>query len=114
MATDSVLVDGFVTALPNTIETMYNSPSGSDQLGTLIKAVTASNPTKINASYKMYIVNASGDTTKPEIPFKVVVRLKTDLSAPVINHVIPVGGSLRVETSAADSISFRVTGVVLS
>ena len=114
MASDSVLVDGFLTSNPDTIEIMYTSPSGAGQGGTLIKAVTASNITKINASYKMYIVNAAGDTSKPEIPFQVIVRLDADLAAPVINHVIPVGGSLRVETSAAGAISFRVTGVIIT
>ena len=62
----------------------------------------------------MNIVPDSGDITKPEIPLKVVVRLKSDGGADVINHVIPKGGTLRVSTSAANSIAFRVTGRILT
>lgn len=105
MATDSVLVNGLTATLANTLEIIYTASSD-----TLIKAVTASNPTNINASYVMNIVPSSGDITKPEIPFRVVVRLKADLATEVIGQVIPSGGTLRIETSAADSISFRVTG----
>ena len=109
MATDSVLVNGVTTSVANTLETIYIASSD-----TLIKAVTVTNPTNINASYLMDIVPSDEDTTKPEIPFRVVVRLKTDLAPEVIGQVIPAGGTLRVETSAANSISFRVTGRVLT
>lgn len=109
MAKDSVLVDGVTATLADTLEVIYSASED-----TLIKAVTASNATNVNASYVMHIVNAAGDITKPEIPFRVVVRLKADLAAEVVNQVIPKNGSLRIETSAADSISFRVTGRVLS
>jgi len=109
MSKDSVLVDGVATVLADTLEIIFTATSD-----TLIKAVTASNPTFINASYKMQIVPSSGDITKPEIPFQVVIRLDSDPAAPVINQVIPKGGTLRVSTSAANSIAFRVTGRVLS
>ena len=109
MATDSVLVNGVTATLADTLETIYSA-----SVDTLIKAVTVTNPTNINASYVMNIVPSSGDITKPEIPFRVVVRLKSDLAAEVTGQVIPAGGSLRIETSAANSISFRVTGRVLS
>ncbi len=109
MATDSVLVNGLTATLANNLEIIFTATSD-----TLIKAVTASNPTNVNASYVMNIVPSSGDITKPEIPFRVVVRLKSDLAAEVIGQVIPTGGTLRIETSAANSIAFRVTGRVLT
>jgi hypothetical protein len=109
MATDSVLVNGITATLANNLEIIFTATSD-----TLIKAVTASNPTNINASYVMNIVPSDGDITKPEIPFRVVVRLKSDLAAEVVGQVIPTGGTLRIETSAADSIAFRVTGRVLT
>lgn len=109
MAKDSVLVDGVTASLANTLETIFTAAED-----TLIKAVTASNPTTINASYQMNIVPSSGDITKPEIPFQVVIRLDADNGADVVNHVIPKGGTLRISTSAADSIAFRVTGRVLT
>jgi hypothetical protein len=110
MATDKVLVDGVTANNADVIETIYTVPTTS---GTLIKAVTASNPTNINASYSMYIVGSDGDTSLPEIPNQIVVRLKADLAPSVVNHVIPKGGTLRISTSAANSISFRVTGIEL-
>lgn len=109
MATDSVLVDGVFTAAPDTLEVIYSA-----NIATIIKAVTASNTTEINASYTMNIVPSNGDITKPEIPDRIVTRLRSDTGAEVVNHVIPAGGSLRVSTSAANSIAFRVTGRVLS
>jgi hypothetical protein len=109
MAKDSVLVDGVTASLANTLETIFTAVED-----TLIKAVTASNPTTVNASYQMNIVPVSGDTTKPEIPFQVVIRLDADNGADVVNHVIPKGGTLRISTSAADSIAFRVTGRILT
>lgn len=109
MAKDSVLVNGVTASLANTLETIFTAVED-----TLIKAVTASNPTTINASYQMNIVPSSGDTTKPEIPFQVVIRLDADNGADVVNHVIPKGGTLRISTSAANSIAFRVTGRVLT
>lgn len=110
MAKDSVLVDGITASLANTLETIFG-PAVED---TLIKAVTASNPTTVNASYQMNIVPASGDITKPEIPFQVVIRLDADNGAGVVNQVIPQGGTLRISTSTADSIAFRVTGRILT
>ena len=109
MAKDSVLVDGITASLADTLETIFTAVED-----TLIKAVTASNPTTVNASYQMNIVPVSGDITKPEIPFQVVIRLDADNGADVVNHVIPKGGTLRISTSAADSIAFRVTGRILT
>jgi len=109
MAKDSVLVDGVKNSNANTLETIFSA-----SVDTLIKAVTVSNPTTINASYTMNIVPVDEDITEPEIPFRVVIRLKSDLAAEVVNHVIPKGGTLRVESSAANSLAFRVTGVLLS
>lgn len=109
MANDSVIVDGVFTTTANTLEIIYTA-----SVDVLIKAVTASNTTEINAAYSMNIVPANGDTTKPEIPYRIVTRLNTDTAAEAVNHVIPAGGTLRVSTTAANSIAFRVTGRVLS
>lgn len=109
MAKDSVLVNGVVNTVSNTLETIYSAAED-----TLIKAVTVSNVSGVNASYSMNIVPDSGDTSNPEIPFRVVVRLKSDTGAEVVNHVIPKGGTLRAESSAAGSIAYRVTGRVLT
>lgn len=108
MAKDSVLVNGVFASAPGVLEIIFTATDD-----TLIKAVTASNTTEINASYVLNIVPSSGDVSKPEIPFRVVPRLRSDTAAEVINHVIPKGGTLRISTSAANSIAFRVSGRAL-
>lgn len=109
MAKDSVLVDGAVNTVSNTLEIVYTAT-----IDTLVKAVTVTNVTGVNASYVMNIVPEDGDISNPEIPFRVVIRQKSDLAAEVVNHVIPEGGTLRVESSLAGSIAFRVTGRLLT
>ena len=56
MAKDSVIVDGVFTTAPDTLEIIYTASED-----VLIKAVTASNTTEINAAYTMNIVPADED-----------------------------------------------------
>ena len=109
MAFDSVLVDNFVNSADNTLETIFTASAD-----TMINAVTITNITNVNAAFTLNIVPADGDTTKPEIPYRVVIRQKSDLAVEVLNHVIPSGGSLRALSSTAGSLSFRVTGRLLT
>lgn len=106
MAKDSNIVNSQTTALANTIETLYTNKTNG---GAVIKAVSAANTTKINASYIMYITDSDGDTSKPIVPFQVVVRLKTDTPPEVTNQVVPPGGTIQWQTSAADSIAITIT-----
>ena len=106
MAKDSNVANSFTTNLANNVEALYTNTTNG---GAVIKAVTASNTTKINASYIMYIVDAEGAVIKPIVPFQVVIRLKADTPPEAINQVVPPGGSIQVETSAANSIAFTVT-----
>ncbi len=109
MAADTALVDGVVNSTSNTLEILFTATDD-----TIIKAVTVTNTTGVNASYVMNIVPSSGDVGNPEIPFRVVIRQKSDLGAELIGHVIPKGGTLRAESSLAGSIAYRVTGQTLT
>lgn len=100
------IVDNFKNTAIDTVETAYTSP---DTFGVVVEAFTATNNSASNASYKAYIVSASGSES-PLIPFKIIVWGTTDLGIGIVNQVIPAGGSLRVESSALDSIHFTVTG----
>lgn len=100
------IVDNFKNTAINTVETAYTSP---DDFGVVVEAFTATNNSTVNASYKAYIVSASGSES-PLIPFKVVVWGTVDLGIGIVNQIIPAGGSLRVESSALNSIQFTVTG----
>ncbi len=101
----NVLVNSRQNVSANTIENFYTSPTG-----TTITAFTATNSTGSNKSYKAYIYDSSGTMLEAIIPLKIVIRSKTDLGSPIINQFIPKGGTLRIESSEADSISFRVSG----
>ena len=101
----TTLVNSRQNAVADTIESFYTSPSG-----TVITAFTATNNTDSNKTYKAYIYDVSGTELEAIIPLKIVIRSKTDLGSPIINQFIPQGGTLRIESSEADSISFRVSG----
>lgn len=109
--TDRVLVFNQKNSNPDTIESFFTSPATGG--GTRIKTFTASNDTETSHSYKAYIYDSTGDPVSAIIPQTIVVRDKADYGASGVNHVIPAGGSLRMETSDADSLNFYVTGVNL-
>ena len=108
---DVVLVNSELNDAANEIAQFYLSPAS--QNGTIITAFSATNSSGANASYKAYIFDSSGDELNPIIPLKVVVRDRFDLAPTITNQLIPPGGTLRMESSAAKSITFRVSGVVL-
>jgi hypothetical protein len=100
------IVDNGVNTIADTVQEFYTSPAGQ---ATVIESFTASNTSKVNASYTAYIQSPSG-VLQAQIPFKVVVWGENDLGIGIVNQVIPPGGSLRIESSAIDSIYFTVTG----
>ena len=106
--TDTVLVNSVQNSSANVVESFYISPTSKG--GTLINAFTASNNTDSNKTYKAYIYDASGTALNAVIPQKIVVRNRFDLGPSIVGQLIPAGGSLRMESSAAASIAFRVTG----
>ena len=108
---DIVLVDSESNLTADSIQQFYVSPTAGD--GTVITAFSAINNSGVNASYKAYIYNSAGDEVEPVIPTKIVVRNRFDVAPSITNQLIPNGGSLRMESSAAGSISFRVSGVEL-
>lgn len=104
MATAQIL-NNAVNSTVDTPEALFTNSSSS---GVLIESFTAANNSIVNASYKAFIV--LGATEQPQIPFKVVVWGENDLGIGLVNQVIPPGGSLKLETSALNSIYFTATG----
>ena len=100
------LIDNFLNTIADTVEIAYSAPSDKD---VVIDAFTVTNNSAVNASYKAYIVSAL-DKEFPQRPFKIVVWGENDLGIGIVNQVIPKGGSLRVGSSAINSIYFTVTG----
>ena len=108
MATNVVLVNSGKNLSADTIQAFYTAPSTG--LGTIITAFTATNNTSSNQSYKAYIYAASGLLLDAVTPRKIIIRDKFDPGSGIVNHLIPAGGTLRMESSAADTIAFRVSG----
>ena len=107
MTTD-VLVASVQNSLANTIQTFYTSPS--DGAGTVITSFTATNNTGANKTYKAYIFDSSGSLKEAITPLKIIIRNRFDPGSAIVNHEIEAGGTLRMESSEANSIIFRVTG----
>lgn len=110
----TILVNSVANTLNDTIEKFYDAPAASGGgKGTRISAFTASNNSSASASYKAYIYDASGSLKAAVVPLKIVVRDRFSLAPSIIGHEIPPGGSLRMESSTAGAITFRVTGTEL-
>jgi len=103
------IVDNYSNTIADTVQTVA-APTES---GIVIESFTATNNSNVNASFKAYIVSAGG-VEVPIIPFTVVVWGRINLGVGIVNQVIPLGGELRVESSAIDSIYFTVSGRTVS
>jgi hypothetical protein len=103
-----VMVNSEQSAVADSIEVFYTSPSSGS--GTRVTAFTATNDTSSSKTYKGYIYDVSGDAKVALIPQKIIVPDRFDLGAPIVGQIIPPGGTLRMESSDAASIAFRVTG----
>ncbi len=111
MAT-AVLVNSIQNTLADTIQTFYTSPASG--AGTVITAFTATNNTGSNRTYKAYIFGPADTTIEAVTPLKIVIRNRFDPGNSIVNHLIPAGGTLRMESDLASSIVFRGTGNELS
>ena len=108
MATIPLVVNGENTAA-DTIESLYTSPSQG--AGTVVTAFTASNDTTSSKSYLAYIFDSAGSLVSSVIPMTIVVRDRASPGSTIINQTIPAGGTLRIESSAANSLNFYVSGI---
>lgn len=104
--TTKQIIDNFSNSIADTIQSPYAAPATKN---VVIESFTAANNSGVNASYKAYIVSTL-EKEFPQRPFKVVVWGEIDLGIGIVNQIIPAGGSLRLESSAIDSIYFTVTG----
>lgn len=106
-----IMVSNKTNSAIDNVEKFYDSPpSSGGGSGTRITAFTATNDSTSSVDYKAYIYDATGVAVKPITPQTTVVRDKFDLGAAAVGQLIPPGGSLRMESSAAVALSFYVTG----
>ena len=105
---EAILVNSAQNVAADSIQTFYTSPTSGS--GTRVTAFTASNNTGSSKTYKAYIYDASGDMLDAVIPQKIIVPDRFDLGPSIVGQLMPPGGTLRMESSDALSIAFRVTG----
>ncbi len=108
----SSLVSNSSNTSANAVEVFYTSPTTSS--GTQIARFTATNNGTSSVSFKAYIYDSSGNLVQSIIPFAIVKRDLYNLGASLIGQIIPAGGSLRIECSAANGLNYNVAGTVLS
>jgi hypothetical protein len=111
MAT-AVLVNGAQNTVADTVQTFYTAPA--DKAGTVITAFTATNNTDSNKTYRAYIFAPGATTAEATTPLKILVIDAFDPGNAIVNHLIPAGGTLRMESNFVDSVAYRVTGNELS
>lgn len=110
MANELALITGFQSNAANSIEVVYLATKA-----TLITAFSVTNNTSVNRSYKAYIYGADGAAVPAITPIKFVTSNKGyDLSPPILGQIVPAGGTIRVESSAANSLVFHAAGKTLS
>lgn len=106
MAGEFTLIANQQSASANTVESLYTASAD-----TLITAFTVTNSTGVNRSYKAYIYDSAGVPAGATVPLKFVTSNRGyDLAPSIVGHVVPKGGTIRVESSAANSLVFRATG----
>mgnify|MGYP000101618853 CR=1 FL=1 len=105
---EGILVNSAQNTVADSIQLFYTSPTTGS--GTRVTAFTATNDTASSKTYKGYIYDASGSALTAVIPQKIIVPDRFDLGPSMIGQLIPPGGTLRMESSDALSIAFRVTG----
>lgn len=106
--TDIVIVNNTKISTADNVTNIYTSPGSSS--GTIVTAFTVSNSSAASASYKVYIVDATGVVGDPVSPQKIVVKDRFDSVPAIVNQVVPSGGSIRAENSTGDALNFFATG----
>lgn len=106
--TSQLLVLSAQNTAADTIESIYDAPS--DGNGTEVRNFTATNNTDSNKTYIAYIFAATGSEFEAVTPRTILVRDRASLAPEMVNQVIPAGGSIRVESSAAESVAFTISG----
>lgn len=105
---NKLLVETKQSAAADTPEIFYTSPSTG--LGTVVTNFTATNETSLTRTYKAYIVASGGSPILAVVPVRSLLTNRTDVPAELAGQTIPPGGTLQMESSAAATISFTVSG----
>lgn len=105
------LVNSAQSSAADTIEIFFTAPTTGG--GVKVTAFAATNNTTSSKTYKSYIFDVTGTALPALGPQKIVVRDRFDLGPSVVGQIIPPGGTLRMESSDANSIAFRVVGNAL-
>lgn len=109
MSTQIPLIEGFQNSAANSPQIAYTASED-----TVITAFSAVNNTGINRSYRAYIYDSAGNTTGAVRPLKFVTSNRGyDLAPSLLGQIVRKGGTIRVESSAANSLVFWSAGILL-
>jgi len=111
MASNTTLIDGIQPGVITVVDA-YTSPTNGG--GTRIIAFTASNTSGATTeTYTVFVVPSGGspNATNEIVPPSIVAVDDRETPSELISHLIPPGGTLRVQVSTASTISFRATGI---
>jgi len=101
---EEILVFDASNSAADTVQSFYPA-----EVDTQILAFTATNNSTASVSYKAYIYSSAGGQ-RAIVPQTIVVRDRFDLGVSAVGFLIPAGGSLRMESSEANALSFNVVG----
>lgn len=84
--------------------------------GVRVSAFVVSNNTATTAHCDIYIVGGKGGSSEPDATNRIlrtpdIASDECYCPAELINQVIPAAGSLRVQVSAGNTLTFRASGV---
>lgn len=111
MATEYTLIAGAQSTVADTIEIFYGPAIGA----TKINKFTATNDTGVNRSYRVFIYDSAGVALGSIIPTKFVTALRGfDEGPSIVGQIVPIGGTIRIESSFAAGLVFRAVGALTS
>lgn len=110
--TDIALIENKKNVAADTIEIFYTNKGARPAR---INSWSATNDTESSKTYKAYIypTDEASPANPPDalIPQTIVVRDTSDNGVDMINKVVPAGGTIRIQSSDADSLNFNVAGL---
>ena len=105
---DTVIISNTTISAIDSVTVLYTASAAG--LGTVINAFTATNSSASSVTYKAYIYDITGSVVSAVIPQTIVVKDRFHAGASIVNQVVPAGGTIRVENSAANGLNFYCSG----
>jgi hypothetical protein len=107
---ETPLATGFKSSAADSIELVFQAPASNSVIMIAFSVVNDSGAAR---TYQAYIYNSSGVVIGTIAPQKIVTQDTSDEPSSAIGQIIPAGGTLRFESSDANTLTLWATGVKL-